>query len=135
MAASKLEGYYAVAETEQGFNAYYYAIYPDGNVYKVGDKILVSGANNGVLEITNILTLEEASEKVKSISQEVIGKVVIDTSEYEKRVDRRKRATEIKKKMNQKIKELDEKEKYAFYANSDPEFGELFKEYKAIMEE
>lgn len=135
MAASKLEGYYAVAETKQGFGSYYYAIYPDGNVYAVGDKILVSGANKEVLEITNILTPVDASEKVKSISQEVIGKVVIDTSEYEKRVDKRKRAAEIKKKMNQKIKELDEKEKYAFYANSDAEFGELFKEYNAIMEE
>ena len=136
MASTKLTGYYAVAETNEGYCNYYYAIYDDGNVYTVGDKILVSGANKNVLEIANILTPEEAAEKYKkNITAEVIGKVIVDISAYKKRVEKRKMIAEIKKKMDQKVKELDAEQKYNFYAEMDSEFGELYKKYKAIMEE
>ena len=81
---AKLTGYYEVAETNQGCGRYYYAIYKDQNHYKVGDKILVSGACSNVLTITAVLTPEEVEGKV-NITAEVICKV--DTKAYEKRVD------------------------------------------------
>lgn len=48
---AKLDGYYAVAEIEEGCYGmkYFYAIYDDGEIYKTGDKVLVSGANRDIL--------------------------------------------------------------------------------------
>lgn len=135
MANKQLNGYYAVAETTQGCGTYYYAIFEDGNVYTVGDKILVSGANNDILEITDILTPDEAAERCKKvITAEVISKVIVDASAYEARVEKRKQAAEIKKKLDQKAKQLDEIQKYEFFASKDPEFAELLAEYKKAAE-
>ena len=91
MASKGLSGYYKVAETKQGYGTYYYAIFEDGNTYEKGDKILVSGVNKEVLENTDILTPDETKRRSsKAITAEVIGKVVVDTSAYEARVDKRK---------------------------------------------
>lgn len=79
---AKLEGYKAVAVTKEGCyeKKYFYAVYDDGKVYVAGDKIVVSGANKGILTIEAILTPEECD---KNITAEVICKV--DTSAYDKR--------------------------------------------------
>lgn len=136
MASKGLSGYYAVAETKQGYGTYYYAIFNDGNTYEKGDKILVSGANKEVLEITDILTLDEAREKsIKAITAEVIGKVIIDMSAYEARIEKRKVAEKLKKELNQKMKQLDEIQKYEYFAKLDPEFAALVNEYKKVTEE
>ena len=135
MASKGLSGYYAVAETKQGYGTYYYAIFNDGNTYEKGDKILVSGANKEVLEITDILTLDEAREKsIKAITAEVIGKVIIDMSAYEARIEKRKVAEKLKKELNQKMKQLDEIQKYEYFAKLDPEFATLLDEYKKVTE-
>ena len=133
---AKLTGYYAVAVVEEspGY-VYHYAIYDDGNAYTAGDKILVSGVNKSMLEIKEILTPTEAAASYKkNITAEVIGKVVVDTSVYEKRVEKRKQAVEIKKKLDQKAKQLDEIQKYEFFARMDPEFAALLAEYKKVTE-
>ena len=136
MASKGLSGYYEVAETKQGYGTYYYAIFNDGNTYEKGDKILVSGANKEVLEITDILTLDEAREKsIKAITAEVIGKVIIDMSAYEARIEKRKVAEKLKKELNQKMKQLDEIQKYEYFAKLDPEFATLLDEYKKATEE
>ena len=79
---AKLEGYKAVAVTKEGRygKKYSYAIYDDGEVYKAGDKIVVSGSNKDILTIEEILTPEECNI---NITAEVICKV--DTSAYDKR--------------------------------------------------
>ena len=136
MASKGLSGYYEVAETKQGYGTYYYAIFNDGNTYEKGDKILVSGVNKEVLEITDILTLDEAREKsIKAITAEVIGKVIIDMSAYEARIEKRKVAEKLKKELNQKMKQLDEIQKYEYFAKLDPEFATLLDEYKKATEE
>lgn len=97
---AKLEGYYAVAGTKEGCyeKKYFYAIYDDGKVYATGDKIVVSGANKGILTIEEILTPDECNA---NITAEVICKV--DTSAYDKRVEERKEKAERKKEAD-KIK-------------------------------
>ena len=60
---AKLTGYYEVAETVQSRGKYYYAIYEDQDCYKVGDKILVSGACHDILEIVGILRQKKLKEK------------------------------------------------------------------------
>ena len=135
MASKGLSGYYKVAETKQGYGTYYYAIFDDGNTYEKGDKILVSGANKEVLEITDILTPDKAKRNSsKAITAEVIGKVVIDTSAYEARIEKRKAAEKLKKELDQKMKQLDKIQKYEYFAKLDPEFAALVDEYKKVTE-
>ena len=135
MASKGLSGYYKVAETKHGYGTYYYAIFDDGNTYEKGDKILVSGVNKEVLEITDILTPDETKRRSsKAITAEVIGKVVVDTSAYEARVEKRKVAEKLKKELNQKMKQLDEIQKYEYFAKIDPEFAKLVDEYKKVTE-
>lgn len=142
---AKVEGYYAVAVTEEGIGYnkrnYYYAIFDDGNIYKVGDHVIVSGSNNDVLEIKDIITLEEAKEKGrKDITAEVICKV--DTSAYDKRVEerkekaeRKKEADKIKKQMDKMITKMDQTKRYEMYASDNPELAEKLKAYKELIGE
>ena len=124
-----LKGYYAVAETVQGYGGkYYYAIYNDGNTYKTGDMVIVSGACGDVLEIKNILTPEEIT---RNITAEVICKV--DTSAYDYRVQKRKKADKLKKEMDKIIKKMDESKKYELYAEENSELAEMLNEYKALV--
>lgn len=136
---AKLEGYYAVAGTKEGYygKKYFYAIYDDGKTYKAGDKIVVSGANNGVLTIEEIITPDECN---RNITAEVICKV--DTSAYDKRMEerkekaeRKKEADKIKKQMDKMITEMDQTKRYEMYANDNPELAEKLKVYKELIGE
>ena len=136
---AKLEGYKAVAVTKEGCygKKYYYAIYSDGETYKVGDKIVVSGVNKDILTIEEILTPEECNV---NITAEVICKV--DTSAYDKRVEerkekaeRKKEADKIKKQMDKMITEMDQTKRYEMYANDNPELAEKLKVYKELIGE
>lgn len=136
---AKLEGYYAVAGTKEGYygKKYFYAIYDDGKTYKAGDKIVVSGANNGVLTIEEIITPDECN---RNITAEVICKV--DTLAYDKRVEerkekaeRKKEADKIKKQMDKMITEMDQTKRYEMYANDNPELAEKLKVYKELIGE
>ena len=137
---AKLEGYYAVAVTEEGTGYYgmtkdyHYAIFNDGNTYAIGDNILVSGVNKNVLKNKNIITPEEAKEKGrKDITAEVICKV--DTSSYDKRVKERKEkeADKIKKQMDKMIARMDQTKLYEMYASDNPELAEKLKVYKELL--
>lgn len=136
---AKLEGYKAVAVTKEGCyeKKYFYAVYDDGKVYVAGDKIVVSGANKGILTIEAILTPEECD---KNITAEVICKV--DTSAYDKRVEerkekaeRKKEADKIKKQMDKMITEMDQTKRYEMYASDNPELAEKLKAYKELIGE
>lgn len=142
---AKLEGYKAVAVTEQGIGYnrrdYYYAIFDDGFKYDKYDNVLVSGANHTVLMIKDIITPEEAMEKCeKDITAEVICKV--DFDRYNKRVkerkekaERKKEADKIKKQMDKMITEMDQTKRYEMYANDNPELAEKLKVYKELIGE
>lgn len=136
---AKLEGYKAVAVTKEGYyeKKYFYAVYDDGKVYVAGDKIVVSGANKGILTIEAILTPEECN---KNITAEVICKV--DTSAYDKRVEerkekaeRKKEADKIKKQMDKMIAEMDQTKRYEMYASDNSELAEKLKAYKELIGE
>ena len=136
---AKLEGYYAVAGTKEGCygKKYFYAIYDDGETYKAGDKIVVSGANKDILTIEEILTPDECNT---NITAEVICKV--DTSAYDKRVEerkekaeRKKEAYKIKKQMDYMITEMDQTKRYELYASNNPELAEKLKAYKELIGE
>lgn len=134
---AKLEGYKAVAVTKEGYykKKYYYAIYDDGETYNVGDKILVSGANKDILTINDIIAPDECNV---NITAEVICKVDVDTSAYDKRIEerkekaeRKKEADKIKRQMDKMILAMD----YEMYASNNPELAEKLKVYKELIGE
>lgn len=130
---AKLTGYKQVAAIKQGGSTYYYAIFDDGRKYYPGDKVLVSGVANGVVQkIEEIITPEEATNRMgsKNIIAEVIA--YVDTSAYEGRVAKRKEAAELRKKMDQVIKQMDENNKYEMYAERNPELKEMLETYKKL---
>lgn len=119
---AKLEGYKAVAVTKEGCyeKKYFYAVYDDGKVYVAGDKIVVSGANNGILTIEAILTPEEYDKRVE---------------ERKEKAERKKEADKIKKQMDKMITEMDQTKRYEMYANDNPELAEKLKAYKELIGE
>lgn len=131
----KLTGYYAVAVIEEVTcyckKDYYYAVFDDGNTYKAGDQVLVSGCNKDVLTIKEILTVPEAEVKYnKNITAEIICRV--DTSAYDQRVENRKKAEKLKKDMDAVIKQMDVTKKYEMYATENPELAALLDQYKEL---
>lgn len=132
---AKLTGYKQVATIKMGGSVYYYAIFDDGRVYCPGDKVIVSGAASGTVHIiSEIIDAEEATNRMgkKNITAEVIG--YVDTSAYEERVAKRKEAEELKKKMDQVIKQMEENNKYEMYAEKNPELKEMLNAYKELVE-
>ena len=131
---TKLTGYKQVAEIIQMGKPYYYAIYDDDRKYYPGDSVIVSGAASGMVQkIKEIVDPEEAAKRMgnKSITAEVIA--YVDTSAYEERVAKRKEAVELKKKMDQVIKQMDESNKYEMYAERNPELKEMLETYKKLV--
>ena len=130
---TKLTGYKQVAAIKQNYGTYYYAIYDDGRTYLLGDKVIVSGAASGTVHtISEVIDAEEAVNRMgnKNITAEVIA--YVDTSAYEERVAKRKEAEELKKKMDQVIKQMEENNKYEMYAEKNPELKEMLNAYKRL---
>ena len=130
---AKLTGYKQVAEIIQMGKPYYYAIYDDGRKYYPGDKVIVSGTASGTVHmIKDIIDPEEAANRMgnKNITAEVVA--YVDTSAYDERVEKRKEATELKKKMDQVIKQMDENNKYEMYAERNPELKAMLEAYKKL---
>lgn len=130
---AKLTGYKQVAEIIQMGKPYYYAIYDDGRKYYPGDKVIVSGTASGTVHmIKDIIDPEEAANRMgnKNITAEIVA--YVDMSAYEERVEKRKEATELKKKMDQVIKQMDESNKYEMYAERNPELKEMLEAYKKL---
>ena len=130
---AKLTGYKQVAEIIQMGKPYYYAIYDDGRKYYPGDKVIVSGTASGTVHmIKDIIDPEEVANRMgnKNITAEVVA--YVDTSAYEERVAKRKEAVELKKKMDQVIKQMDESNKYEMYAERNPELKEMLEAYKKL---
>lgn len=133
MKKEKLTGYknVAVIRTDNGITDYHFAIYDDGVDYCPGDKVMVSG-NDRIQTIKEVITAEEAKERFDGdIIAEVIGR--IDTTAYDKRVEKRKEAKRIKDEMDKKVKEMDELLKYEMYAKQSPEFLALLDQYKELV--
>ena len=131
---AKLTGYKNVAVIRQGYyedRDYYFAIYEDGFDYHEGDKVIVSG-DKEIKIISEILTAEQASERYgKNITAEIICPV--NTKSYDERVEKRKEADALKKKMDKIIKDMEEINKYQIYADMNPELKEMLDKYKTIV--
>lgn len=128
---TRLTGYSKVAVIKMGCANYHFAIYNDGFDYQPGDKVLVSW-NKQLQVIDEVITPEESTQRLnKNIMGEVICKV--DTSAYDERVNKRKMADEIKKKMDAMIEKMKETNKYEMYAEQNPDLKNLLDSYKELV--
>ena len=127
--AKKILGFEKVAVINIGGCDYHYALYDD---IKAGQSVLVTGVKKGeVLKVVEVITKEESKERFKkSICEEVMA--VVDLSDYQKRVEDRKKKEQIKVEMDKIIKEMDEARRYEMYAESNPELQELLNQFKNI---
>lgn len=129
---TKLTGYNKVAVVKIGCITYHLAIYEDGFEYQPGDKVYTSGQCDKVVLIDDIISPEEAAQRLNgNITAEVICK--IDTSAYDERVNKRKIADKIKKKMDVMIEKMKETNKYEMYAERNPDLKNLLNSYKKLV--
>ena len=128
---AKLEGFSKVAVIKWGYcTQYCFAIYDDGNHYKIGDMVALSN-NNPNAKIDEIISVEESRERYKgNITAEVIGK--IDISAYKKRVEQRKEKEELKKELDKRKKEIQKKFDDEYYASKDDVYAEMLKRYESL---
>lgn len=131
---AKLTGYYAVAVIEEVTccckKDYYYAVFDDGNTYKAGDQVLVSGCDKDVLTIKEILTVPEAEVKYnKNITAEIICRV--DTSAYDQRVEIERKLRSLKR-YGCRYQTDGVTKKYEMYATENPELAALLDQYKEL---
>lgn len=105
--------------------AYEYANYINDLV--VGDVCVVMSAHHG-LGLAEVVEIKEhASEE---LYREIVSKV--DTTDYDQRVERRKKAAELKAKMQERAKQLQDIVLYQTLAKEDPAMAEMLQEYMKL---
>lgn len=126
----KLTGFNKVAVIEINSHDYLYALFDD---FTIGDNVLVTGrSDNKILTIKNIISVEEAKNIFKKdITEEV--KTKVDFSAYNERVEKRRKADELRREMDKKIAEMDEMNKYTMYAERNPELAKMLEAYRELV--
>lgn len=126
----KMTNYLNVAKvqflnTDAPFNTFECANYDP--ILAAGDICVVANAKQDMM-------LAEVMEITQSTEAELNTEVVIgvDISDYNARVEKRKRAAELKVKMQERAKQLQDIVLYQTLAKDDPEMAELLKEFGAL---
>lgn len=104
-----------------------YAFRNDIEGIKAGDKVVVDTANGFV--VADVTGVDVASNKA---SKYVVQK--IDTEAHEKRLEKANKLKELKAKMEDRRKKLQEIEIYQILAKEDDEMAALLAEYGKIQE-
>lgn len=134
---SKIIGNYRVAkvrflEGSNTYNTYNYALFDDE--IQQYDNCVVKSANHGF----GIAVIEEIIDDVDNISvtdnygniREIVCK--IDMSAFNKRIDDRLRASQLKKEMDKKVQELQGLALYKIMAENSPELKAMLSEYEEL---
>ena len=113
---------------------YHYALYDD-NIC-CGDYVVVKSANHGlgiaqVVEIIPDGCVTQAMRDYCNAGREVIS--AFDMVVYNDRVEKRKRAKELKAEMNKKMKEMQELAMFELMAEKNPELAEMLATYKDLI--
>ena len=56
----------------------------------------------------------------------------VDLTNYLSKIAKEKRKRELKEKMKEEFKKIDEKKKYEYYASMDDDFNKLYEEFKQL---
>ena len=114
---------------------YHYALY-DTNIVG-GDYVVVKSANHGmgiaqVMEVIPECYVTQAMLDYCNEGREVIS--VFDMSAYEERVEKRKKAKQLKADMNKKMKEMQELAMFEMMAKENPELKKMLDVYKELIQ-
>lgn len=95
---------------------------------KVGDICVVKSAHHGL----GVAKVEEIVERNDITTQrEIVAIVNVDS--YKERVANRAKAAELKTKMQERVKQLQDVALYKMMAENDPTMSEMLKEYQTII--
>lgn len=126
----KITKYLNIAEIEflneqTAFRTFDYANFdPD---LKEGDLCVVATARHG-LALANVVSIKASADK--ALEREIVAKV--DTKEYSNRVETRQKAAELKAKMQERAKALQDLVLYQTLAKEDPEMAQLLQDFKDL---
>lgn len=127
-----MNGKFKIAEVQfiEGNNKdtkYLYACYDDTIV--ISDICVVKSAHHG-FGIAQVVGFVESTEE--DITREIVGKVSFDA--YNKRVEDRKRAAELRAMMNARAKQLQDIALFQMLSEKDAEMASFLAEYQKLME-
>lgn len=123
-----LTGYKKVAGVNLGSNPYYYAVYDEE--IEVGTIVQVTGRASGQnLTVDSLMSVEDYDGS-HTITEEICA--VVDNAKYLARQEKREKAAKLMKKMDAEIAKMNELDKYARYAQINPDVADLFKELKEL---
>lgn len=113
-------------------------IYSDKEL-NIGDFIIVEHIDCGIFiaqvvedETENYYYCTEAdnNDVISGIDYRYIQHV--DLTTYLSKIAKEKRKRELKEKMKEEFKKIDEKKKYEYYASMDDDFSKLYEEFKQL---
>lgn len=123
-----LTGYKSVAGIRIQNKVYYYALYDEP--VEVGTIVQVTGRNAGQnLTVESVVSFEDYDGS-HIITEEVCA--VVSVKQYIDRQTKRAAAEKLMKKMDAEIAKMNEMDKYARYADINPEVAALFNQLKEL---
>ena len=127
----KLDGNYKIAHVDfiddlSATKVYQYALYEEHA--KVGDLALVKA--RGAHKLVKIVEISDEPSDGVEITAEII--CMVDTSEYGKRIERRRKREELKAQMKARAAQLQELALYEMMAKNDSNMAALMAEYAAL---
>lgn len=127
-----MNGKYRTAEVQfiEGTNTntkYLYACYDDEII--TGDICVVKSAHHGFC-IAKVVGFVESTDQ--DITREIVGKVSFEA--YNKRVEDRKRAEELRQMMNARAKQLQDIALFQMLSEKDADMADMLAEYQKLME-
>ena len=107
---------------------YEYAMFDN---YEVGDTVVVASAHHGlgIAKISAIITKEQAI--TKTFEREIVSRV--DMEAYETRKKNRNRLNELKKQMDERVRDLNQLALFEMLAAKDDELSKMLGEYKQLV--
>lgn len=97
---------------------------------KKGDLCVVASAHHGLGLAKVVDVINDTDPRNVQVSREIVAKV--DTQDYDYRIKVRKDTAELKAKMQERAKQLQDIALYQMLADNDPEMQELLNRYQAL---
>ena len=94
-----------------------------------GDLCVVMSAHHG-MGLAEVVEIKPSTGA--ALQREIVAKV--DTSPYEARVEQRQKASELKAKMKERAKQLQDLSLYQLLAKDDTEMAKLLQDYLATIQ-
>lgn len=107
---------------------YEYAMFDD---YEVGDTVVVASAHHGlgIAKISAIIAKEQAV--TNAFEREIVSRVNMEA--YETRKKNRTRLQELKKQMDERVRDLNQLALFEMLAAKDDELSKMLGEYKLLI--